>query len=122
MQLDTLTIASVIGAIVMLETILKYFIKGYKITKKYEKIIELTQTNTSDIQNQKCVQGALACGVKALLKNELKQYHTEYVQRSSIQSDEFENFETIYTAYHNLGGNGTGTKYWEDIQSLPIVD
>ena len=37
------------------------------------------------------------------------------MDKKSITSDELDNFNHLYTVYSSLKGNGTGTKYHEDV-------
>lgn len=36
-----------------------------------------------------------------------------------IDSDELEHIERVYELYHELGGNGSGTRMMEDLRKLP---
>lgn len=63
-------------------------------------------------------------GTKALLWDRL---HSIYVDRvlngdETITKDEYDIALSVYTAYHNLGGNGVGTKMIEAIKKLTISD
>lgn len=67
------------------------------------------------------VQRAMVRGMRTLLRNEMVAAHREYVEeRKSITLESLEYVEETYEAYHALGGNGSGTKLWEDIKRLPI--
>ena len=50
-----------------------------------------------------------------LLKN-----HDKYMELGSIPPYAFENFCDMYESYHELGGNGTGTKMYEEIKDLHL--
>lgn len=56
-------------------------------------------------------------GVLAILHDRLFQAGRHY-----ITLGELKNIEYLYTSYHNLGGNGTGTEIWERIKELPIKE
>lgn len=43
-----------------------------------------------------------------------------YIEQNFVYEDEFENLNELYTTYHELGGNGTGTRIWEAIRAVPI--
>ena len=60
--------------------------------------------------------------LKILLKSELKKVYIELVKKGFVTFDELENANEIYEAYHNLKGNGTGTKMIEEIRKLPIKE
>lgn len=74
------------------------------------------------LNNKLKEQESLKVGVRAILRNELKNYHSEYTKRESITTEELDNFQTLYHAYVGLGGNGTGKKYYETILTLPIIE
>lgn len=68
--------------------------------------------------NDKSVAGE---GVRTLLRRELREIYRQASARGSISLDELEEVTIIYEIYHTkLGGNGTGTKLYEDIKRLPI--
>lgn len=68
-------------------------------------------------------QRAMLRGMRTLLRNELVEAHREYVEEDHcIRLESLEYVEETYKSYHDLGGNGSGTKLWEDIKSLPIKD
>lgn len=59
-------------------------------------------------------------GVVALLHDKLYQAGADYIPKGEITLDELKNIEYLYEAYHNLGGNGTGTEIFNRIKSLKI--
>lgn len=61
-------------------------------------------------------------GLRALLHDGLYQSCTTYLQNGQISTSELENIGQIYNSYHNMGGNGTGTRIYERVCQLPIVD
>lgn len=68
-------------------------------------------------------QRAMVKGMRTLLRNELVESHRQYVEQDGrISLESLEYVEDTYNAYHDLGGNGSGTKLWEDIKSLPLKD
>lgn len=48
------------------------------------------------------------------------EYHDKYMELGSIPPYAFENFCDMYESYHELGGNGTGTKMYEEIKDLHL--
>ena len=60
--------------------------------------------------------------LKILLKSELKKEYIELIKKGFVTFDELENVNEVYEAYHNLKGNGTGTKMIEEIRKLPIKE
>lgn len=61
-------------------------------------------------------------GIKLLLRSTMKQYYNEYKDNGKISSSDYTEFEEMYNAYHNLGGNGTATKWFNKIKELEIDD
>lgn len=55
-----------------------------------------------------------------LLKVKLFEYHDKYMELGFIPPYAFENFCDMYESYHELGGNGTGTKMYEEIKDLHL--
>lgn len=43
-----------------------------------------------------------------------------YIAQGYATIQDLDNMEHIYTAYHNLGGNGTGTELFNRCKALPI--
>lgn len=62
-------------------------------------------------------------GIRSILRNELVRLHRELVEGQGwCTLEDKEYAERTYQAYHELGGNGTGTVLYEDIMALPIKD
>ena len=59
---------------------------------------------------------ALTC----LLRVKLIEYHDRYMEKGSIPSYALENYEHMYSAYHDLGGNGMVARMHEEILELPV--
>ena len=53
-----------------------------------------------------------------LLRVQLIEYHSKYTKRGNIPSYAYENFNEMYSAYHDLGGNGMVTHMKEEIDQL----
>lgn len=62
---------------------------------------------------------AQRAGLKALLKDGIITRYDKYVQRGYILVREMENVQSMYSAYHALGGNGTITALVEQLRALP---
>ena len=65
---------------------------------------------------------AMETGLRTLLRAELLEIHAEYVPLGYIPVAAMEETDRVYKAYHSLGGNGAGTKLYEEIKALPTVD
>ena len=64
-------------------------------------------------------QKLLKDGVLALLRNGIIRNYNEYIKRGWIPIYALENVESMYAAYHALGGNGAVTKLVEELRELP---
>ena len=56
---------------------------------------------------------------KALLHDRLYSECTACLARGCIDVEALRNLEYLYTAYHALGGNGTGTELYQRAKGLP---
>jgi len=66
---------------------------------------------------------AMQMGMRSLLRNALMEMHRRCViNQKWCELVDKEVTERNYIAYHALGGNGTGTKLYNDIMALPIKD
>ena len=45
---------------------------------------------------------------------------SEYLAAGAIGAQALQNLDCVYSAYHALGGNGTGTQLYRRVQALPI--
>ena len=72
------------------------------------------------LQKQKKDRDANSKGTMLLLRVQLIEYHDKYMMLDSIPSYAFENFCEMYSAYHELGGNGMITKMKEEIDELHL--
>ena len=72
------------------------------------------------LQNQKKDRDANSRGTMLLLMVQLIEYHDRYVQEGEIPSYAYENFDKMYQAYKDLGGNGMVTKMYGEIKELHL--
>lgn len=70
------------------------------------------------LKNQKKDRNANSKGTMLLLRVQLINYHSEYMDKGEIPTYAYQNFVEMYDAYHALGGNGMVTKMYEDIKEL----
>ena len=70
------------------------------------------------LQNQKKSRDANSRGTMLLLRVQLIEYHSKYTKRGNIPSYAYENFNEMYGAYHDLGGNGMVTHMKEERDQL----
>lgn len=72
------------------------------------------------LKQQKRERDANARGTMLLLRVQLIEYHDKYTSQGYIPSYAYQNFEEMYEAYHDLGGNGMVTKMHEEIHELHL--
>ncbi len=66
-------------------------------------------------------QEAIKDGLVAILHDRLCQSCLYFMSKDEIGLTELKNIERMYNAYHNLGGNGTGTELYERVKELKII-
>ena len=54
-------------------------------------------------------------------KNQLVTQGREYLNRGYITMDEYEEYESEYQVYSNLGGNGLARRIFEQVDDLPMM-
>lgn len=69
---------------------------------------------------QKKDRDANSKGTMLLLRVQLIEYHDKYMSVGEIPSYAYENFNEMYAAYHEMGGNGMVTKMKEEIEELHL--
>lgn len=63
---------------------------------------------------------AMEDGIRELLKDRIIQAHDYYVnEKKSCSAYRKASIDSMYEAYHSLGGNGTVTRLCQEIDSLP---
>ena len=62
---------------------------------------------------------AIKLGLTALLWNAMYQIYNDAEKQEEISVDALKNVENIYSIYHALGGNGTGTELYQRLCGLP---
>lgn len=78
-------------------------------------IIWLLQKNFSN-------KSASSKGMKLLLRKELKDLWSEYKKQGYVSTAELQEYEDIYTVYHELGGNGVGTRWHDEVCKLEVKE
>lgn len=72
-------------------------------------------------RNNKTKRKSTECGIRALLKIELRRIHEKGQSEHRISYADEASAEEIYSTYHALGGNGQGTSMINDIRKMPKV-
>lgn len=62
---------------------------------------------------------AMEKALRASMYDRLYYLHGKYMKQGWVSIPDFENITGIYEGYHGLGGNGVGTKLFEDLDELP---
>ncbi len=65
---------------------------------------------------------AMRAGMRALLWRELQTIHSKAAAEGGMTISERRHLESVYGAYHGNGGNGTGTRLYEDAMEKPVLD
>lgn len=65
---------------------------------------------------------AMKAGMRALLWRELQNIHEGAMRDGGMSVAQRRHLESVYKAYHGLGGNGTGTRLYEDAMNKPVLD
>ena len=73
-------------------------------------------------EKERAADEAMRSGMRALLWRELKSIHEQAVDEGGMDTEQRRHLEGVYGAYHALGGNGTGTRLYEDSLARPVLD
>ena len=72
------------------------------------------------IKKWKDEQDCVKEGVIALLYIRIYDECQRLIERGYVTETDLRNIECLYKAYHELGGNGTGTELYERVMDLPL--
>ena len=72
------------------------------------------------LNKQQKERSANSKGTMLILRYMLRRYHAEYKHKGYVTQAQYNEFEEMYNAYHELGGNGSVTHMWSEIQRLEI--
>ena len=72
------------------------------------------------LKRQKNDRDANSRGTMLLLRVQLIEYHDKYMKLGEIPSYAYQNFQEMYDAYHQLGGNGMVTNMKNEIEVLHL--
>lgn len=65
---------------------------------------------------------SMKAGIRALLWCELERIHSVAMSKGGLTVDQRRHLESVYSAYHGLGGNGTGTRLFQDSMEMQVID
>lgn len=83
-----------------------------EVTTLKKKVEVLEQQHLADMK-------ALQSALRASMYDRLFYLHSKFMKQKWITVQDLENATGIYDGYHGLGGNGVGTKLYEDLKKLP---
>ena len=72
-------------------------------------------------KSRKQYDGSIDKLLLQVAKNQLVSQGREYLNRSYITMDEYEEYEAEYQVYSALGGNGLARRIFEQVDELPMV-
>lgn len=72
------------------------------------------------LKEQKKDRTAQEKGIMLLLRVQLIEYHDKYMRKGKIPTYAFQNFEDMFGAYHELGGNSMAEKMHDEINELRL--
>lgn len=90
---------------IILTTVMGYIVWLLKEQRKERKIEALKRD-------------ANANGTKIILFYMLQKLHFDFKSQGYVTYNQQQAFREIYEAYHFLGGNGYGTRMWEEIKKI----
>lgn len=73
-------------------------------------------------EEERAKDAAIQAALRALLWRELQIIHAKAIEDGGMTVVDRRHLESVYAAYHALGGNGTGTRLYEEAMSKPILD
>ncbi len=74
------------------------------------------------VQEHADTDRAMAIGMRALLWRELQTIHDTATEQGGLTILQRRHLESVYNAYHGLGGNGTGTRLFKDAMNQQILE
>lgn len=72
------------------------------------------------LQNHKSSKDDTKMALVILLRETIEWRYQLYLERETITKEEYKDFEELYQVYHRLGGNGTGTRMWDEIKKKTV--
>ena len=80
----------------------------------------VVRTIWARIQRETEEQQTMKEAALAMMHDRMYALARYYIAQGYATIQDLNNMEHIYTAYHNLGGNGTGTELFNRCKALPI--
>jgi len=121
-----MAITSIVGIVLAIEKTYKWakekFYYAHNKVNETNTIKETLNQDAEEIKSIKEQNQLIIEGIKNLLKDKLKREYVEYKHKSSITTEELEEYESTYTIYAAMGGNGVGKRYYEEVMELEVID
>ena len=73
------------------------------------------------LKEQKKARDANSKGTMVILKRFLRDDHERFMDRKCVTEIERTEYEEMYKAYADLGGNGIGKVWYKDVMELDIM-
>lgn len=67
-------------------------------------------------------QSMIKDGVVAIMQDRILSIGSELLQRGEVSVSELKNLENMYSVYHSLGGNSTGTEIFNRVNALALKE
>lgn len=99
---------------------MKEFIMTYWLEVFFGMAITVLTFCFNNLKKKYKEQEAIKAGLVAILHDRLFQSCTYFIEQGEIPLSALRNIEHMYKAYHNLGGNGTGTEIYKRAKALQL--
>ena len=63
---------------------------------------------------------SLRSGMRVLMSGQIHRYYLMYRESETIPNDAWNEIDQVYSVYHELGGNSSGTKMYEFLKAKPL--
>lgn len=103
-------------------TILSSVISGALVLVVRNLLISNDKLRKQQKEESEKTKTALENGVMSLLKIQLIEYHDKYMIDGNIPNYVYDNWNVMYNAYRDLGGNGMVEHMNEEIHKLELGD
>lgn len=102
----------------MLEWIVEYWLQiGFGLIVAF--ITYLWKTFRSSVKDNLDTQNVVKEGISVLLWQAIYTAYVKSIHEGYISIDGLKIVESMYQQYHRLGGNGVGTRMYEELCKLP---
>lgn len=103
----------------MLDIIKNYWLE-FILTSISGGLVMFVKKIYKDYKKESEEQVNIKIGMVALLHDSLFRNCEIYINKGEISVNELDNLESLYSSYHALGGNGTGTALYERCKNLSL--